>query len=156
MPNMFRHQERATLLVFVAASAFLSCTHGGSAARPLSLPRVAARASPPSSVPPSVYDESNVIHDTPRMAGRFLRNTLVLLFKPGASAAARDSAVNAVHGSVVGGILLTADDGVYMVKIPDDGTDGPLFRAIDVLSALPQVLHAGPELLLDSDSSLAH
>lgn len=156
MSNTFRDHSRSTLLVLAAAVTFLSCTDGPPTAPQFPRPRVAALASPPPSVPSSVYDETNVIHDTPRMAGRFLRNTLVLLFQPGTSASARDSAVNSVQGSVVGGILLTADDGVYMVQVPDDGTDGPLFSAISTLSAMPQVLHAGPELLLDSDSSLAY
>lgn len=156
MSNTFRYQNRSTLLVLAAAVSFISCTDGPPTAPQFPRPRVAALASPPSSVPSSVYDETNVIHDTPRMAGRFLRNTLVLLFKPGTSAADRDSAVSAVQGSVVGGNLLTADDGTYMVQIPDDGTDGPLFLAISTLSGMPQVMHAGPVLLLPPDTSLAY
>ena len=148
-----RNMRKMILLSCVIPVAW-SCISSTSRIPP-AIPKMGELAAPPPSVPPSLYADSNVIQNTSRMAGKHLRNTLVLLFYPTASSAARDSAINAVNGSVAGRTLVTATDGEYLIRIPDDGTDASLWKAIDILSSLPQVLYAGPELLLDSDSVLA-
>ena len=39
-------------------------------------------------------------------------------------------------------------DGLYLVRVPIDGTIEPLFRAISALQSLPQVSMAIPEMLI--------
>jgi hypothetical protein len=101
----------------------------------------------PEEIPAWVYDEANVITDSPLMSGRFLRNIVVVLFKMGATQEERQTAIDLVEGEVVGGRRLFRNDGFYYVRIQDDGTAGPLFAAIKQLKALLQVEGAIAELV---------
>jgi subtilisin family serine protease len=156
MDSLLRGRLPMALAPILAAVVLVSCRDEQPTGIAPGRAALSVGASPPPSVPSSVYASSNTISNTSRMAGRFLRNVVVVLFNPGTPQPDRQAAVDAVGGTVVGGMLLTDDDGSYFVQVADNGTDGPLFTAIDKLSQLPQVLHAGPELLPDADSSIAY
>ena len=100
-------------------------------------------ALPPESVPAAIYDPENLITDSPLMSGTFPRNIVVVLFDPDAPQEERQTAIDLIDGEVVGGMRSFGDDGFYLVRIQDDGTAGPLFEAIEMLEALPQVRLAG-------------
>ena len=107
-------------------------------------------ALPPDSVPVAVWDS---LHTPANMepAGTmypvpFPRNLIRVWFKSGAPPSARQAAIDAIGGRVIGGVRID-DGGVYYVTIVDDGTTVPLFNAINVLKALPDVEMASPEAL---------
>lgn len=64
------------------------------------------------------------------------RNAIFLRYKGGISMEDRQAALDAVDGVVIGGFL-----GEYFVRVPEaaDSGAGPLFSAIRILKALPQV-----------------
>ncbi len=95
---------------------------------------------PPDSIPEEILADSNLIQN-PTSSMRWPRNALMLLFEPSATQAERDAALALVNGTVVGGRPLSVD-GFFLVKVPHDGTDGPLLQAIDTLQQLPQVRYA--------------
>lgn len=101
--------------------------------------------SPPSGAPRELWNRENQMQDSTFTSGSFLRDIAAIRFKPGASQREREIAVNAVSGTVVGGIPWGQGDGYYLVRIPGDGTARPLFEAIARLRALPQVDSAAPQ-----------
>lgn len=107
-------------------------------------------ASAPDSVPTAVWQAmhapENMSPPTADWGIPFPRNILVIQFKSGATQSERQSAVDAVGGSVIGGSRIGEDEGYYYVQILDDGTSAPLFAAIAQLKTLPQVKDVGPEL----------
>lgn len=110
---------------------------------------------PPDTVPASVYDTTKIIYDDSIFGGPLVRNLVLITFESDATAEERLAAVNRTNGTVVGGRRLTPDDGIYVVRVPDDGTTGPLKLALDRLSLLPQVATATPEYLMTVDGSQA-
>jgi len=104
-------------------------------------------ASAPDTEPADLFADSNVVSNTVNMTGTFVRNVVNVLFAQTATQAQRQAAVDRVRGQVVGGERLWYGDGFYLVRIHDDGTDGPLWSAIATLEALPYVEMAGPEAL---------
>jgi subtilisin family serine protease len=127
--------------------------HDGVHAFQLVLHASARRAGPPvppvapDTVPESIFDPANVVLNAPEFTGSILRDIVVLEFQETASQAERQEAVDLVDGEVVGGWQFGVGEGWYAVRIPDDGTTEPLFRAIRVLTGLPQVVLAGPQVL---------
>jgi hypothetical protein len=97
-----------------------------------------------------VYDEANIITGSPLMSGRYLRNIVKVIFEPGTPQEQRQAAIDLIEGEVVGGSRLFRTDGVYFVRIQDDGTAGPLMRAKAQLNSLLQVANASAEHLLFS------
>jgi hypothetical protein len=82
---------------------------------------------------------------TPEWGAPFPRNIVLVGFKWQASRQQKQEAIDAINGVVVGGTPISPG-GVYYVRIPDDGTSRPLFRAIKKLRSLPQVKLASPDL----------
>lgn len=105
--------------------------------------------SPPDSVPAAIW---NAIHSPPNMEQSapewsvpFPRNIVLVMFQEQTPRDEKQRAIDAIHGVVVGGAPL-GKGGYYYIRIPDDGTSRPLFRAIQKLKAFPQVELASPEL----------
>jgi hypothetical protein len=99
---------------------------------------------PPDTTPSSIYDPNNMVSDAPELAGEFPRNIVLLGFTEEATLEERQLAVAKVNGTVVGGSRYFGDDGLYVIRIEDDGTAGPLFAAIQQLKLLEQVAVALP------------
>lgn len=141
----------------LAAAAAAACADEPTAVRALHPRRDAADADVvvevPDSVPESLYADSNVV---PLSAAhpdgaRTLRDVVLVLFRGDAGAEARADAVARVGGAVVGGRRLFGGDGVYLVRVPLDATQGA-----DSLAAMPEVAAATPELMsADGDDWLA-
>lgn len=81
----------------------------------------------------------------PEWGAPFPRNIVLVMFREEASRHQKQQAIDAINGVVVGGTPLSKG-GVYYVRIPDDGTSRPLFRAIKKLRSFRQVELASPEL----------
>ena len=81
----------------------------------------------------------------PEWSTPFPRNIVLVMFREQTSRDEKQRAIDAIHGVVVGGAPL-GKGGVYYVRVPDDGTSRPLFRAIEKLKEFPQVELASPEL----------
>jgi hypothetical protein len=105
---------------------------------------------PPDSVPADLADSTKWVSGEPHYAGTILRDILVLVFRPGTTQAARQSAIDLVNGTVVGGHPVPGGEGVYLVRVPTNGTIEPLFQAIAVLKSLPQVSIAMPDEIIIS------
>ena len=89
-------------------------------------------------------DATHVITDQ-GIPGRVVRDRVWLRFRASASADERQAAVDAVHGTVLGGVRLgSGGDGVYYVAltVPDDSGAAPLLNALATLKAMPQVRRA--------------
>lgn len=104
---------------------------------------------PPDSVPDSVwkamYAPENMSPPTPEWGAPFPRNLIRLGFRDRATREEKQAAIDAIHGIVVGGAPIYRG-GAYYVRIQDDGTSRPLFRAIKKLRSMPQVELASPDL----------
>src|SRR5256885_7276362 len=111
--------------------------------------RVTVPDSPPDSVPRAIWNEihapSNIEHSAPEWSAPFPRNVVLVMFRERASRSAKQRAIDAIGGTVIGGAAL-GRGGYYYVRIEDDGTSRPLFRAISTLRSLSQVELATPEL----------
>ncbi|MFL5538999.1 MAG: hypothetical protein ACJ8J0_08405 [Longimicrobiaceae bacterium] len=127
--------------VLPAIMAGMAACHPG-ASRSQSVP-VPARA--PSSAPGELWRPENYTRDSTYTRGTYLKDIVVVLFRPDAPQAQRQAAVDAVAGRVVGGRPFRDGDGYYFVRVPGNGDPRVLFEAIGVLKALPQVLSATPE-----------
>ena len=105
--------------------------------------------SPPDSVPLAIWSEihapENVEQSAPEWSTPFPRNIVLIMFREQASRGEKQQAIDAVAGVVVGGAPL-GKGGYYYVRIKDDGTSRPLFRAIEKLKSFRQVESATPEL----------
>jgi hypothetical protein len=105
-------------------------------------------ALPPDSVPAGYLDSTQWVSGGSHIAGMILRDIIVVSFRRNTSLADRQSAIDLVHGVVVGGLRSQDGDGLYLVRVPIDGTIEPLFRAIGTLRTLPQVSTALPEIIV--------
>lgn len=85
---------------------------------------------------------ASLTHIADCQGGGYPRALLLVRFRPGATAAERSAAISLSRGQLIGG-----DGGSYWIVVEDDGTADPLWRAIDRLCVLPQVVHAGPEII---------
>jgi hypothetical protein len=103
--------------------------------------------SAPDTVPAALFADSDLISNTVHMSGTFVKNVVNVLFAQTATQTQRQAAVDQVRGQVIGGERLSSGDGFYLIRIQDDGTDGPLWKAIATLEALRCVEMAGPEAL---------
>ena len=104
---------------------------------------------PPDSIPIATWKQihlpENMEDSAPEWGARFPRNIVLVLFREETSRADKQQAIDAIRGTVVGGVAVRRG-GYYYVRIPDDGTARPLFRAIAKLKSFPQVQSATPEL----------
>ncbi len=99
----------------------------------------------PATVPASIYNPAKVVYGDSLDAGAFLRDIVLIMFHPSATPEDRLVAVNRTNGRVIGGRPLAGGDGIYFVRVTDNGTPSNLHEALSRLSVLPQVAYAGPE-----------
>lgn len=104
---------------------------------------------PPDSIPLAIWKQmhspENMEASAPEWGVPFPRNIVVVMFQEETSRTYKQRAIDAIRGTVVGGVALCRG-GYYYVRIPDDGTSRPLFRAIKKLKTFRQVQSATPEL----------
>ena len=83
-------------------------------------------------------------------ASPVVRNKLWLEFKDGATIEDRQAALDAIDGSVVGGMWLGRGHYYYVrIPVPQDSGAGPLARAIEKLKTMPNVGYVMPHYLTD-------
>jgi hypothetical protein len=99
-------------------------------------------ALPPDSLPR--FLAGGLVSGAPVGADSVERGVVVVLFWPNTPQAARQTAIDAIHGWVIGGLVLDKGDGFYYVRIPDDGTAASVASALTALDAMPQVESASP------------
>ncbi len=101
---------------------------------------------PPDSEPQSLYDDSSRTHDARWPGPPFMRDIVLLRFTQHATPRERQAAVEAVHGTVIGGYPFPRPphEGMYLIRLPRDPTNDRLFSAIATLKKLPQVDLAMP------------
>jgi hypothetical protein len=152
----FRSMRRPPLLacsILAMALVALAC-HGPlmRSAGAESNERPLVPAVPPDSLPPDLTDSTKWVTGGSYYSGTILRDILIVRFRQGTSQAERQAAVDLVNGTVVGGRRFSKADGLYLVRVPTDGTIEPLFEAIAALEALPQVSTAMPDEILFFDT----
>lgn len=104
-------------------------------------------ATAPDTVPRAIYRTGRYVTGSSWISGTFLRDVVVVGFRKGATAEERETAVELVSGTVVGGRNSGTGEGEYFVQIPDTGSEAGLAAAIAELSALPQVEFAVAEIV---------
>ena len=113
----------------------------------------AVPAQAPDSVPSLVWDTlvaaGNVMINPLHLRGTWIRNVVEVTFRPTATLAQRQAAIDLVNGEVVGGIPLGGAEKYYIVRIPyalapGDSVSGPVLRAGATLRALPFIESAWP------------
>lgn len=72
------------------------------------------------------------------------RGVVIVQFWPNTSQPARQTAIDAIHGSVIGGLVVANGDGFYYVRVPDDGTASSVASALTAMDTTPQVELAMP------------
>jgi predicted secreted Zn-dependent protease len=98
---------------------------------------------PPDSLPSDLTDSTKWASGGTYYNGTILREIILVRFRPGTSQADRQAAIDLVHGVVAGGRRFSATtEGLYLIRIPTDGTINPLIQAVSTLQALPQVSSA--------------
>lgn len=103
-------------------------------------PRVPAL--PPDSVP--TFPAGGLTSGAPLGRDSVERGVVIVMFWPNTPQAARQAAIDAIHGSVIGGLVIDNGDGFYYVRIPHDGTAASVASALTALDAMPQVELAIP------------
>lgn len=98
-------------------------------------PRDSVPADPPSGRPAWLYDDTAQIPGS----GRVSKSVIIVAFTSGASREQKQAAVDSVCGTVVGGM---PGPDTYYIKIPTDGSERTLYRAVDMIKAMPGVLTA--------------
>lgn len=94
---------------------------------------------PLDTIPAWVHSDTNVTADSPR----FSKHIVLVAFRPTATLADRQLAVALVNGVVVGGRhSRDGSNGVYYVKVADNGSGSGILAAAKTLTALPQVQFA--------------
>lgn len=105
----------------------------------------------PDTVPESIYTASKIVYGDTLDSGAFLRDIVLIMFHPDATAEDRLVAVNRTNGRVIGGRRFPGGDGIYFVRVTDNGTPSNLHEALNRLRVLPQVAYAGPEYVETED-----
>lgn len=93
----------------------------------------------PDSIPQWVTAEANIVSDPARAPVRYAADVIWVEFHPTATQQQRQDAVDAVDGEVIGGLNSGEGEGQYLIRLRARGEFDPLARAVDFLSALPQV-----------------
>lgn len=100
-------------------------------------------AAAPTTLPTYIQDDSSYISAAPYWRGRILQQSVLVLFDRAATHAQRDSAVQRVNATTVGGSHVFGSDGYYLLRLPSPGV-AAVFTAIDTLETLPGVAVALP------------
>jgi len=90
----------------------------------------------------ALYADRRLIFGHERMAGPYPPDLVMVTFVRGASQPERQAAIDLVRGSLIGGAW-----DAYYILVPPDGTPDPVWQAVDVLSSLPQVHLATPDVM---------
>jgi hypothetical protein len=93
----------------------------------------------PDTLPSWVYAPTNQDSNTTALPGVFLKNVVIVEFKPSATPSQRQAAVDSVNGTIVGGVPSIAGEGHYYLQVPDSTQGGGLISAVQKLASLPQV-----------------
>ena len=106
-------------------------------------------AQAPDSISSVLWDSltapGNLMVDMPHLPrGPWVKNLMLVTFKPTATQADRETVIALIHGEIVGG----SGEGQYVVRIPyalhGDSTAGPVLRAFRALNGHPAVQTAYP------------
>jgi hypothetical protein len=95
----------------------------------------------PTAIRQEIGDTTKWLINHPVLGGLYPRNFVSIVFATGATQSSRQIAIEAIKGQVVGGTRI-GRDGVYLVRIPDEGTATPLVNALALLDTLEQVAAA--------------
>lgn len=106
------------------------------------LPGTVVPAEPPDTLPAWVYADSNIVSGSPYSSAPFLRDIIVVTFRPSATQAERQAAIDLVGGVVVGGARSPGAEGDYYVRVATGDRGRTLVETAKRLSALSQVLTA--------------
>jgi subtilase family protein len=93
----------------------------------------------PATLPSWVYASTNLDSNTTALPGVFLKEIVIVEFKPSATQSQRQAAVDLVGGSVIGGVPSSAGEGHYYLQITDSTRGAGLVSAVQQLESLPQV-----------------
>jgi hypothetical protein len=107
----------------------------------------AQRDAVPAEAPDEELTSTTIVTNPAEITGSFIQDVINLRFAAGTSQVDRQTAVNAVGGTVVGGMPF--DDGgkgIYYVQLPSDTTNQRIFTAMDTLAHYPQVVMASPDM----------
>ncbi len=112
---------------------------------PQDLPRpqssiVSAEA--PDTLPAWVYADSIIVSNSPYSSGPYLRDIIVVTFRPSAGQGERQAAIDMIGGVVVGGTRNPGAEGDYYVKVATANSGKKLLETAKRLNALSQVLTA--------------
>jgi subtilisin family serine protease len=100
-------------------------------------------AAAPDTIPAWVHADSNLVNDTTQSLGVFYANVIFVEFEEGTSQAARQEAIDAVGGEVIGGRMYpSGGEGLYFVRIDAGRQAAPLLAAIRRLRTLSQIVLA--------------
>lgn len=101
----------------------------------------------PDEAPDEALTLTTLVTNPSKIAGSFIQDVIEVRFAAGAPPADRLAAVNAVGGTVVGGLPFgDGVEGIYYIQLPADSTNERIFAAIDTLTQYPQVVTASPEM----------
>ncbi len=105
-------------------------------------------AVPPDTLPTNFYHDTNVVSRPALAPYRFVKDVVIIAFKPTTSNAQRAAVVGGLGGIVVGGYR-SGPDGAYVVRLPRDTSHQTIFSAVDALNANPLVGGALIEFVFD-------
>lgn len=105
-------------------------------------------AAAPDSLPADYETMADTINGGEHFAGTVLRSIVVVQFKENTTQADKQLAIEGVAGIVVGGRSHVVREGIYLVRVPTDGTSAQLFAAIDQLRQHPRVAFVSSEEVL--------
>ena len=106
-------------------------------------------AEAPDTVPSWVYAPTNRDSNTTEFPGVFLKNIVIVQFKPSASSTERQTAVDSVQGTVVGGMRFGSLEGHYYVRVTDSAGGTVLRDAVETLQGLSYVESASIEFAVE-------
>jgi hypothetical protein len=96
----------------------------------------------PDTLPAWIYADSSIVSGSPYFPKPFLRDIIVVTFRPSAGQAERQAAIDLVGGVVVGGTRNPGAEGDYYVKVAAGNSGKMLLETAKRLNALSQVLTA--------------
>jgi hypothetical protein len=95
------------------------------------------------------FADSNLVQDPPWIPATIPKNVVVLSFKDGTTAARRTAIIKQVHGTIVHFDRLLD---LYLIRVATHPDACGVKQAIDLLTQLPEVDMAAPDLALTTSS----